>query len=57
MIEMTPTLISEITGAPSVRDLAYPYPVDHLPASADLVAVSPRGALIRWSTRERIASR
>jgi hypothetical protein len=57
MIEMTPTLISEITGAPSVRDLAYPYPVDHLPASADLVAVSPRDAFIRWSSRERIAFR
>jgi hypothetical protein len=31
-IEVTPKLISAITGAPSVRDLSYPYPVDHLPA-------------------------
>jgi hypothetical protein len=37
-IEVTPTLISEITRAPCVRDLIYPYSVDHLPARADLVA-------------------
>jgi hypothetical protein len=36
-IEVTPTLINAITGAPYVRDLACPYSVDHLPARADLV--------------------
>jgi hypothetical protein len=35
---VTPTLISKITGAPYVRDPAYPYPVDHFPARANLVA-------------------
>jgi hypothetical protein len=42
-IEVTPTLISEITGAPHVRDLVYPYPVDHLPARVDLVACFTKG--------------
>jgi hypothetical protein len=37
-IEVTPTLISEITGAPRVCDLVYLYSVDHLPARANLVA-------------------
>jgi hypothetical protein len=37
-IEVTPTLISEITRAPCVHDPVYPYPVDHLPARVDLVA-------------------
>ena len=38
MIEVTPTLISMITGVPRVHDLTYSYPVDHLPARADIVA-------------------
>jgi hypothetical protein len=42
-IEVTPTLISEITGAPRVRDLVYTYPIDHLPARADLVACFVEG--------------
>jgi hypothetical protein len=42
-IEVTPTLISEITGAPRVRDPVYPYPVNHLPARADLVACFAEG--------------
>jgi hypothetical protein len=42
-IEVTPTLISEITRAPCVRDLIYPYSVDHLPARADLVACFAEG--------------
>jgi hypothetical protein len=42
-IEVTPTLISEITRAPRVRDLIYPYSVDHLPARADLVACFAEG--------------
>jgi hypothetical protein len=42
-IEVTPTLISEITGAPRVRDPVYPYPVDHFPARADLVASFAEG--------------
>jgi hypothetical protein len=48
-IEVTPTLISEITGAPRVHDQAYPYPVDHLPTRVDLVAHFAEGTLIRWS--------
>jgi hypothetical protein len=36
-IEVTPTLISNIIGAPSVRDLVYPWPVDHLPICAKMV--------------------
>jgi hypothetical protein len=43
VIEVTPTLINEITGAPHVRDPVYPYPVDHLPARADLVACFTEG--------------
>jgi hypothetical protein len=31
-INVTLMLISEITGVPRVYDLAYPYPIDHLPA-------------------------
>jgi hypothetical protein len=42
-IEVTPTHISEITGAPHVRDPASPYPVDHLPARTDLVACFTKG--------------
>jgi hypothetical protein len=42
-IEMTPTLISEITRIPRVRDPIYPYPVDHLPAKVDLVACFTEG--------------
>jgi hypothetical protein len=42
-IELTPTLISEITGVPCVRDSVYPYPVDHLPTRADLVACFAEG--------------
>jgi hypothetical protein len=37
-IEVTPTLINAIIGAPLVCDPTYLYPVDHLPAHADLVA-------------------
>jgi hypothetical protein len=42
-INVTPTLISAITGAPCVRDPAYQYPVNHLPARVmqrDLVGCS-----------------
>ena len=37
-IEVTPTLISTITGVPRVCDLTYPYLVDHLLARTDIVA-------------------
>jgi hypothetical protein len=40
---VTPTLINEITRAPRVRDPAYPYLVDHLPAHTDLVACFAEG--------------
>jgi hypothetical protein len=40
---VTPTLISEITRAPCVRDPTYPYPADHLPTCADLVACFAEG--------------
>jgi hypothetical protein len=40
---VTPTLINEITGVPRLRDPAYPYPVDHLPTRADLVACFTEG--------------
>jgi hypothetical protein len=33
-IHLTPNLISTITGAPQVRNLDYPWPVDHLPTRA-----------------------
>jgi hypothetical protein len=42
-IEVTHTLISTIIGVPCVRDLTYQYPVDHLPARADLVACFAEG--------------
>jgi hypothetical protein len=42
-IDVTPTLISEITGVPRVRDPVYPYPVDHLPIRANLVACFAEG--------------
>jgi hypothetical protein len=43
VIEVTPTLISDITGAPRVPDLSYPYSIDHLLARADLVACFAEG--------------
>jgi hypothetical protein len=43
MIEVTPTLISMITGVPRVRGPTYLYPVDHLPAHVDLVACFTKG--------------
>jgi hypothetical protein len=43
MIEVTLTLISTITRVPYVRDLTYPYPIDHLPARADLMAYLAEG--------------
>jgi hypothetical protein len=42
-IEVTPTLISKIAGAPRVRDPVYPYLVDHLPTRVDLVACFTKG--------------
>jgi hypothetical protein len=42
-IDVTPTLISEITGVPRVRDPIYPYPIDHLPIRANLVACFAEG--------------
>jgi hypothetical protein len=38
-------LINEITEVTRVRDPAYPYPVDHLPARVDLVACFAEGRL------------
>jgi hypothetical protein len=43
VIEVTLTLIKEITRAPRVRDPTYPYLVNHLPADADLVACFVEG--------------
>ena len=37
-IKVTPSLISTIAGVPRVRDLTYPYPVDHLPTCANMIA-------------------
>ena len=42
-IEVTPTLISTIAGVPLVRDPTYPYPVDHLPTHAEMVACFAEG--------------
>jgi hypothetical protein len=42
-IDVTPTLISEIIGAPRVYDPIYPYPVDHLPTYVELVACFVKG--------------
>jgi hypothetical protein len=57
VIEVTPTLISEITGAPRVRDPVYPYPIDHLPARADLVACFAEGRPHQMELGGRAASR
>ena len=43
MIEVTPTFITAITGAPCVHDPTYPYPVDHLLARANLAACFAEG--------------
>jgi hypothetical protein len=43
VIEVTPMFISEIIGAPRVRDPIYPYSVDHLPAHANLEACFVEG--------------
>jgi hypothetical protein len=43
VIDVTHALICEITRVPHVRDLAYSYPVDHLPARANLVACFAKG--------------
>ena len=37
VIEVTPTLISNITGVPCIRNPIYPWPVDQLPFCADIV--------------------
>ena len=42
-IEVTPTLISTITGVPCVRDPTYPWPVDHLLTHVDMVACCTKG--------------
>jgi hypothetical protein len=42
-IEVTPMLINEINRVPHVRDSAYPYPIDHLPARVDLVTCFAEG--------------
>ena len=43
VIEVTPTLIGCITGAPCVRDLVYPWPRDCLPSRAILVECFAEG--------------
>jgi hypothetical protein len=43
MIKVTPTLINAIIGALCVCDPTYPYPIDHLPALADLVTCFTEG--------------
>jgi hypothetical protein len=43
VIEVTPTLINVIIGAPCICDPAYPYPVDHLRTRVDLVASFTEG--------------
>jgi hypothetical protein len=42
-IHVTPDLISAITGAPRVRTPKYPWPVDHLPTRAKMVACFAEG--------------
>ena len=42
-IEVTPTIISSITRVSRVDDPTYPWPVDHLPACADMVACFVEG--------------
>ena len=40
---MTPTLISSIAKLPHVHDPTYPYPFDHLPTRAKMVACFAKG--------------
>ena len=42
-IEVTPSLINSMSGVPSVRDPPYPYPADHLPTRAEMVACFAEG--------------
>jgi hypothetical protein len=47
---VTPDLISAITGAPWVHTLEYPWPVDHLPNRAEMVACFAEGRPHRMET-------
>jgi hypothetical protein len=44
-IHVTPNLISAITRAPEVSDPKYPWPVDHFPTCAKMVACFAEGCL------------
>ena len=48
--KVTPTIISNITGASCVRDLVYPWPIDHLPTRADMVECFIEGRLHQMET-------
>jgi hypothetical protein len=49
-IHVTPNLVSAITGAPRVRAPEYPWPVDHLPTQAQMVACFTEGCPHRMET-------
>jgi hypothetical protein len=49
-IHVTPDLISAITGTPRVRTPEYPWPVDHFPTRAEMVACFAEGRPHRMET-------
>jgi hypothetical protein len=49
-IHVTPDLISAIIRAPRVRTLEHPWPVDHLPTRAEMVACFAEGRPHRMET-------
>jgi hypothetical protein len=57
-IVVTPTLISNIMGAPQVRDPRYPWPGDDLQALVEMVKCFVDGCPHKMETeRERVVSR
>jgi hypothetical protein len=50
VIEVTPTLISNITGVPCVHDPVYPWPVDRLPIRTDIVECFAEGCPLQMET-------
>jgi hypothetical protein len=50
-IHVTPDLISTIIGAPWVRNLDYPWPVDHLSTQTKMVMCFAEGRLHQMETK------
>jgi hypothetical protein len=54
-IKVSPTLISNITRAPCVCDPVYPWLVDHLPTSAEMVECFAKGSPHQMETEGEVS--